>query len=53
MLHNTRRYQELALERTLAWAIRALDEQFALNSCTRSKALPGAIWGGSRRTISF
>ncbi len=35
-LYNTRKYQELALERTLAWAIRALDEHSKL---TRQRSL--------------
>ena len=40
-LHNTRQYQELALERTLAWAIRCLDEHFKLTQQRSLKPYQG------------
>ena len=47
-LHNTRRYQELAMDRTLAWAVRCLDEHKRLTDERSSKpyqALFGVIQG--------
>ena len=47
-LHNTRRYQEKALDRTYAWAIRCLDEHKSLTDQRSSKpyqALFGVIQG--------
>ena len=47
-LHNTRSYQEIALERTRLWAIRCLDEHQRLTQARSSKpyqALFGVIQG--------
>ena len=47
-LHNTRPYQELAMDRTLAWAIRCLDEHKRLTDVRSDKpyqALFGVIQG--------
>lgn len=47
-LHNTRGYQEKAVERTSAWAIRCLDEHFRLTQLRHShpyQALFGVIQG--------
>ncbi|CAB5240592.1 unannotated protein [freshwater metagenome] len=47
-LHNTRPYQELAMDRTLAWAIRCLDEHKRLTEVRAEKpyqALFGVIQG--------
>ena len=47
-LHNTRRYQELAMDRTLAWAVRCLDEHMRLTDERSTKpyqALFGVIQG--------
>ncbi len=47
-LHNTRKYQELALDRTYAWAIRCLDEhksQTELRAGKPYQALFGVIQG--------
>lgn len=47
-LHNTRPYQELAMERTYAWAMRCLDEHRALTDERSAKpyqALFGVIQG--------
>jgi queuine tRNA-ribosyltransferase len=47
-LHNTRRYQELAMDRTLAWAVRCLDEHKRLTQARSTKpyqALFGVIQG--------
>ena len=47
-LHNTRRYQELAMDRTLAWAVRCLDEHKRLTDERSTKAyqaLFGVIQG--------
>ena len=49
-LHNTRPYQELAMERTFAWAIRCLDEHKRLTQERVDKpyqALFGVIQGGA------
>ncbi len=47
-LHNTRGYQELAMDRTLAWAVRCLDEHKRLTEQRSTKpyqALFGVIQG--------
>ena len=47
-LHNTRGYQELAMDRTLAWAVRCLDEHKRLTEARSTKAyqaLFGVIQG--------
>jgi queuine tRNA-ribosyltransferase len=47
-LHNTRGYQELAMDRTLAWAVRCLDEHKRLTQARSTKAyqaLFGVIQG--------
>jgi queuine tRNA-ribosyltransferase len=47
-LHNTRPYQELAMDRTLAWAVRCLDEHKRLTDQRTTKpyqALFGVIQG--------
>ena len=59
-LHNTRSYQEIALERTRLWAIRCLDEHQRLTQARSSKpyqALFGVIQGAQyedlRRQAAF